>query len=204
MYELLILARLMYAPEHGYQIAKIANDIIGPWAKISLGTLYPLLTRLEQSGFIKKLGEGQNATVIQGARRQSRTTYEITPAGRMRFHQLMMDTASNPGDYQRLFRLKVLYLEFLQLEERLHLLNHYMNYCETLTLYIQSEMRDLFQVASNPAEAHKFSPDFLAASEQLMRHQAKQWQEEIDWVKQVREQVIRREEAEKHSDVVGN
>ena len=49
MYELIILSLLMRFPLHGYLIAQIANDTIGPWAKISNGTLYPLLTRLEQS-----------------------------------------------------------------------------------------------------------------------------------------------------------
>lgn len=202
MYELLILAQLMCAPEHGYQIAKIASDMIGPWAKISLGTLYPLLAKLEQSGFIKKLDEGQEATTRQRGRKPSRTTYEITPAGRMRFHQLMIDTISNPGDYQRQFRLKVLYLDFLQPDERLHILNHYITYCETLVLYLRSEMRDLLQVASDPAQMHKFSPHFRAISARLMRHQAEQWEGEIVWAKEIREHVIHQDEAEKHVDPV--
>ncbi len=52
MYELIILSLLMNGPLHGYLIAKITNDIIGPWAKVSNGTLYPLLAKLEKSGYI--------------------------------------------------------------------------------------------------------------------------------------------------------
>src|SRR5262245_48756011 len=53
MYELIILALLMRMPFHGYLIAKITNDMIGPMAKLSSGTLYPLLTKLEQNGLIE-------------------------------------------------------------------------------------------------------------------------------------------------------
>src|SRR5258708_8328835 len=100
MYELLILTRLMHGPQHGYLIAKVANDIIGPWAKISLGTLYPLLAKLEQAGYIRSLAEQHNAAQ---SHRQSRT-YEITSLGPVRFHQLMMDTASNLQDYHHKFQ----------------------------------------------------------------------------------------------------
>ena len=48
MYELIILALLRYHHFHGYLIAKIINDIVGPYAKISNGRLYPLLAKLEK------------------------------------------------------------------------------------------------------------------------------------------------------------
>ena len=114
----------------------------------------------------------------------------------------MIDTISNPGDYQRLFRLKVLYLDFLQPDERLHILNHYITYCETLVIYLHSERRDLLQVASDPAQMHKFSPHFRAVVERLMHHQAEQWQGEIAWAKEIREYVARQNEAEKHVDPI--
>ena len=57
MYELIILSLLMRFPMHGYLIAKIANDLIGPWAKISVGSFYPLLSKLEQQGYITEVVE---------------------------------------------------------------------------------------------------------------------------------------------------
>ncbi|HKV02739.1 MAG TPA: PadR family transcriptional regulator [Ktedonobacteraceae bacterium] len=190
MYELLILTRLMHGPQHGYLIAKVANDIIGPWAKISLGTLYPLLAKLEQAGYIRSLAEEHNAAQ---SHRQSRT-YEITPLGRVRFHQLMMDTASNMGDYQRVFQLlKVPYMEFLQPRERLHLLNHYINYCETRILFVQSEMQDLLQM---DPRVRRISSSGLAATVDMMEHQVDQWQGEIDWARRLRERVVASIEAD--------
>ena len=52
MYELIILSLLMRWPMHGYLIVKVTNDQIGPWAKMSSGTLYTILSRLEQTGLI--------------------------------------------------------------------------------------------------------------------------------------------------------
>src|SRR5579859_5268808 len=102
MYELIVLSLLMRGPLHGYLIVKITNDMIGPWAKVSSGTLYPLLTRMEQAGLIAVI-QAESQSVA--GERQTRT-FLITEEGRKRFHQVMMDMSSNPGDYQRFFRYK--------------------------------------------------------------------------------------------------
>ena len=138
MYELIILSLLMRQPAHGYLIAKIINDIIGPYAKVSNGRLYPLLSRLEVEGLI----EADDATVEthQGERRVR--SYKITELGRKRFHQLMLDTTSNPGDYQRLFTHKVSAFHFLLSAERLYLIDHYINYCEAHVLHLRAEAAD--------------------------------------------------------------
>ncbi|MGH2510148.1 MAG: PadR family transcriptional regulator, partial [Ktedonobacteraceae bacterium] len=108
MYELFILSLLVRFPAHGYLIAHILNDVIGPYAKISNGRLYPLLAKLEKSGLIEVRAE---ANQEQHGERNSRE-YQITEAGYKRFHTLMLDTTSNPGEYQRIFthKVPVLYL----------------------------------------------------------------------------------------------
>jgi DNA-binding PadR family transcriptional regulator len=53
MYELIVLSLLIHWPVHGYLIAKISNDIIGPWEKVSKGTMYSLLAKLERAGLVK-------------------------------------------------------------------------------------------------------------------------------------------------------
>ena len=46
MYEFLILSHLMKNSAHGYLIARIIDDIIGPYARVSNGRLYPLLAKM--------------------------------------------------------------------------------------------------------------------------------------------------------------
>jgi len=194
MYELLVLALLMHGPWHGYLITKIANDMIGPWAKISPGTLYPLLARLEQVGLIVALPQEEASR----SQRQSHR-YAITPAGRRRFHILMMDTSSNLGDYPRIFHLKAVHLGFLSPRERLHLANHYINYCERTILHMQSEAQDMQRMQSEGQDMQREASDdpaFTAAVVDILQHLAQQEQGELDWARRVRERALEALDAE--------
>ncbi len=186
MYELIILSLLMYAPLHGYLIAKITNDMIGPWAKVSNGTMYPLLARLEKEGLIQVSSEGNEH---QHGDRQLRS-FMITDSGQKRFHNLMMDTTSNPGEYQRFFRFKVPHLALIKPTERLHLLDHYINYCQTHILYTKNEAEDMVQETS--AQKYDMAPIRLEATLDVIGHMANQWQAELEWTKQLREKEIAR------------
>src|SRR2546430_16759317 len=96
LYEFIILAQLMYGHEHGYLVAKIINDMIGPYARLSYGRLYPLMAKMEQKGLIaaeSKAPGGQKGD-------DQMRVYTITEAGRMRYHHLMSDTTTRPGDDQ--------------------------------------------------------------------------------------------------------
>jgi DNA-binding PadR family transcriptional regulator len=188
MYELLVLALLMHGPWHGYLITKIANEMIGPWAKISPGTLYPLLARLEQSGLIKALPRQE----VSRSQRQAHR-YAITPAGQRRFHTLMMDTSSNLGDYPRIFHLKVVHLQFLSPRERLYLADHYANYCERTILHMQSEAQDMQRMQSEAQDMQREasdSPTFTAAVVDILHHLAQQEQGELNWARRVRERAV--------------
>ncbi len=115
MYEFIVLAQLMHGPAHGYLIAKIINDVIGPYARLSYGRLYPLLAKLEQNGLIAAEREDSSG---EKRDRQLRV-YTITDAGRMRFQVLMNDTGSSPGEYQRFFAYKVTAFSFITPVQRL-------------------------------------------------------------------------------------
>jgi len=183
MYELIILSLLMRFPLHGYLIAQIANDTIGPWAKVSNGTLYPLLTRLEHSGLITRISDEQSASHIE----QQARTFTITDAGRKRFYQVMMDTSSNIGDYQRLFHLKVPYLDLLPPRERQYLLNHYSNYCQACILHLKTHAENLMHELVGSKGTF---PLFRELALQVMQERAKLWQAEVDWMVQLQATLI--------------
>ncbi len=189
MYELIILSQLMLWPAHGYMIASIINDMIGPYARISNGRLYPLLSKLEKSGLIAPFIE---APVGQLSDRQLRT-YQITEAGRMRFHELMMDTTSNPGEYQKIFLRKASMLEFLKPSERMRLIDHYINYCQVHVMHITAEADDLVQ--RSPDWGPDWGPARLKALLDVMQHMVDQWQVELDWAKTLRERELARVES---------
>jgi DNA-binding PadR family transcriptional regulator len=189
MYELIILSQLMLWPAHGYMIASIINDMIGPYARISNGRLYPLLSKLEKSGLIAPV---KDTPTSQQNDRQLRA-YNITEAGRKRFHELMMDTTSNPGEYQKIFLQKVSMLEFLKPSERLRILDHYINYCQAHLLHITAEADDLVQRA--PDWGPEWGPTRFKAVLDVMQHMVDQWQVELDWAKTLRERELARFES---------
>ncbi|MDQ6662417.1 MAG: helix-turn-helix transcriptional regulator [Chloroflexota bacterium] len=183
MYELIILSLLMRWPAHGYLIAKIINDMIGPYAKMSNGRLYPLLAKLEHDGLIVAMINEDGPHIHKGERQLR--SYSITEEGRKRFHQLMLDTTSNPGDYQRIFHQKVPAFRFLQSAERLYLIEHYINYCQAHISHLHTESND-FELNA----PQWWQPNEMHATLHLMKHTIDQWQLEIDWVKELREQEI--------------
>lgn len=195
MYELIALALLMRVPLHGYLIVKITNDTIGPWAKISSGTLYPLLSRMEQAGLIALAA---SEPLGKQSERPMRT-FSITEEGRKRFHQLMMDMSSNLGDYQKIFRYKMGYIDLLRPQERLLLINHYINYCQTSILHTQTERANLaFELSYLPDQ------QFLTNLTSTMDHIIKQMQAELDWARGLREREVTRTESQLDEEVTEN
>ncbi len=189
MYELIILSLLTRHPLHGYLIARIINDIIGPVAKLSNGTLYPLLTKLESTGLIIV------AAADEPPHDRQARTFTITEAGQTRLHQLMMDISANQGDYSRLFRYKVAYLYLVTAHERLHLINHYIHYCQTHILYYTAEAEDLRFEHERAGHLTVDAP-FLEYTQDMMLHQVSQWQGEMTWAMRLRDRERTRQEKE--------
>ena len=88
---------------------------------------------------------------------------------------------SNQGDYQRIFQHKVTYLYLLKPGERMHLLNHYINYCQAQVLYYNAEAEDF--VHDHDPRSH---PAFVENVLDTMRHRAQLWEAELAWVMQMR------------------
>jgi DNA-binding PadR family transcriptional regulator len=206
MYELIILFLLVRVPLHGYLIAKILNSTLGPFARVSNGTLYPLLNRLEQAKLIAIVDEEGD----QSPQERHARTFMITEEGRRRFHHLMMDTASNQNEYQRIFHCKVSYLYLLTAGECLHLLNHYINYCQTQILYYKAEAEDFAHRAEDfvqraegfvQRDDFRTHPDFIANTLDVMQHQARQWEFELQWAMEVRARESMRIEQQDHASI---
>jgi PadR family transcriptional regulator, regulatory protein PadR len=79
--ELLILNELRTAPRHGYQIALEIEERSGGYFPFSHGTLYPILHRLEQEGWIAGAWTDPSAG-------RARKEYGLTEAGRTRLAEL--------------------------------------------------------------------------------------------------------------------
>ncbi len=73
--ELLILALLEARPRHGYEIGKLIEARSGGKLTFRVGSLYPMLCRLEDRGLI-------TGRWMEKAGERRRRYYRLTPAGR--------------------------------------------------------------------------------------------------------------------------
>ena len=106
MLELAVLGLLNESPMHGYELKRRLSDL-GFW-RVSFGSLYPALKRLERKDYV---------IVSPGGTR--RKVYEITPAGRARFQELL---ESDGAEEEREFSLKLAFFRYLEPDRRLGLL----------------------------------------------------------------------------------
>jgi len=183
VYELYILSLLMRGPMHGYLVAKIINDSIGPYAKVSHGSFYPLLTRMEAEGAIEA-----TETVNPPSGRRQRS-YRITADGTRRFHQVMMDTASSLGEYQKVFWAKAMSFDLIAPADRQYLVDHYLAYCQTHIFYLDREMATLAS-QSLPGVADATNAMIVGLAAEIGHHHRDQWQFEFEQVQQWRARVF--------------
>lgn len=174
MYELIILSLLMRGPAHGYMVAKVINNIIGPMARASNGRIYPLLNNLVAAGQIAVEEQEENGRQVR--------TYRITDEGRSRFRQLMMDTSSNPREYVEIFSFKATVLWLLNPDDRLHLIDHYIHFCRAHILHLRDGLKG-FQCRTGGSSPRT---DALIS---VMTHRVRQWELELEWGESLRAQV---------------
>jgi DNA-binding PadR family transcriptional regulator len=170
LYEFIVLALLARRTAHGYWIAKVVNDAMGPYARVSNGRLYPLLGRLEREGLIASAGAGDGGRNVKA--------YALTACGRDRLRALMLDTTSGQGDYRRVFQLKAAVLDLVDRRHRLALIDHYARYCEAHVRHIEAEIE-----APGDALGGAVRADRLAS---VMRHRLLQWRLERSWADELR------------------
>jgi transcriptional regulator len=72
--ELLILSLLEAQPRHGYELSKLIETRSGGTITFRVASLYPLLYRLEQRGWI-------HGRWVEKAGQRRRRYYRLTPAG---------------------------------------------------------------------------------------------------------------------------
>lgn len=73
--DLMVLAALEGRARHGYDIARLIDDRSGGVLRFHVGSLYPMLYRMERRGWI-------DGKWIEKSGQRRRRYYRLTPAGR--------------------------------------------------------------------------------------------------------------------------
>lgn len=113
MLELAILGLLKERPMHGYQLSKELSSTLGSIRRVSYGSLYPTLRRLEEAGEVE-VQPGEAA-----ARRKN--VYRITAAGEIAFDEMLSEQGTDAADDSK-FGVRLAFFRYLKPEKRIRLL----------------------------------------------------------------------------------
>lgn len=136
MLELAILGLLKDQPHHGYELKKRLTEVMGPLSRVSFGSLYPALNRLERNAAVRAVDSAPSATGpatgslgaelaafrgrhVTPRRTRGRKVYEITDQGAALFGELL---AGQTIDDDRSFGLRLAFARHLSPDARLRLL----------------------------------------------------------------------------------
>jgi DNA-binding PadR family transcriptional regulator len=115
MLELAVLGLLKERPMHGYQLSRELSETLGGLWRVSYGSLYPSLRRLERDGAIESEAGDQ-----RGARRKK--VYRITETGESMFLDLLQEAPQEGQAEDARFRMRLAFFRYLSPETRIRLL----------------------------------------------------------------------------------
>lgn len=124
MLEVAVLGLLKERPMHGYQLSRELSDAHGPFWRVSYGSLYPTLRRLEREGAIEAAGDGDVDPAARARPKGSRrkTVYRITEAGERMFLDLLQETPQEGQAEDARFRVRLAFFRYLPPEARIRLM----------------------------------------------------------------------------------
>jgi DNA-binding PadR family transcriptional regulator len=123
MLELAILGLLKERSMHGYQLSKRLTDALGGFWRVSYGSLYPTLRRLEQQGAVERVFDGQEV-----GRRKN--VYRITDRGEALFLELLEEAGGESASEENPFRVRLAFFKYLAPDTRIRVLERRRSFLE--------------------------------------------------------------------------
>lgn len=114
--EIVILATLRSKPQHGYEIKKRVERILGGAIPINNKVLYPTLRRFEEMGAVERTVERQDG-------KPDRHIYHLTERGVETLQALLRDFPPSLADSDAEFFVRVAFFGLLEPEARLDILH---------------------------------------------------------------------------------
>ena len=120
---------------HGYQLSRELSESLGGFWRVSYGSLYPTLRRLEKGDDVEAVASDE--TTI-GRRKQ---VYRITGKGETTFLRLLEETPHDNQTEDQRFRVRLAFFRYLPPETRLRMLERRRAYLEDRLSTIKDSLR---------------------------------------------------------------
>lgn len=108
--DLVLLGLLKESPKHGYEIKQVVDERMQRIARITSGTVYYTLRKLEQKGFVTK-------TRARSGRRPEKYVYEITATGEEEFKRLHRESFFVPENFYSAFNAGLYFIKYADFNE---------------------------------------------------------------------------------------
>lgn len=131
MLELAILGLLKERSMHGYQLSKQLTETLGGFWRVSYGSLYPTLRRLEKRGAVEKVFSDEVG--------RRKNVYRITEDGEALFQELLQEAGQESWEDNR-FRVRLAFFKYLKPDTRIRLLERRRAYLEDRLAKIQTSL----------------------------------------------------------------
>jgi DNA-binding PadR family transcriptional regulator len=113
--EILILAMLRQQPQHGYELKKGIERILGGTVSLNNTVLYPALKHFEEMGAVVR-------QVVQQEGKPNRHIYHLTERGTELLHAYLCDFPPEQAADEAEFLTRVAFFDALELEEQQEIL----------------------------------------------------------------------------------
>ena len=108
--DLVLLGLLKESPKHGYEIKQVVDERMQRIARITSGTVYYTLRKLEEKGFVTK-------TRARSGRRPEKYVYEITSSGEDEFARLHRESFFAPDNFYSAFNAGLYFIRYADFNE---------------------------------------------------------------------------------------
>jgi len=162
MLELAILGLLKERSMHGYQLSKRLTDTLGGFWRVSYGSLYPTIRRLENQEAVERVFDEQEV-----GRRKN--VYRITPKGERLFQELLEEAGAESSSEDNRFRVRLAFFKYLAPDTRIRLLEKRRAYLEERLSTIKGSLA---------ATRERFDTYTLS----LMQHGRDSTEQDIAWL----------------------
>ena len=147
--DLVLLGLLKESPKHGYEIKQVVDERMQRIARITSGTVYYTLRKLEKKGFVTK-------TRARSGRRPEKYVYQITTAGDEEFSRLHRESFFAPDTVYSAFNAGLYFIRYANFTEVLEAIDTRLKELDDVTLDLLREDAD--KVAEKMAKAPPTGP----------------------------------------------
>ena len=160
--EILILAMLRQQPQHGYELKKGIDLVLGGTVSLNNTVLYPALKRFEEMGAVVR-------QVVQQEGKPNRHIYHLTERGVELLHAYLSDFGPDLAADEAEFLTRVAFFDVLNLEEQREILHKRM-------AYLESGLAHLHHLKQMADEA------CTTAQQRVLAFHIQQMQHEYQWI----------------------